>query len=189
MTTQRKKPSASSRSTTYLRIEGAPGVAEVVGAAEDEAGQDLLLLDALQPQLQVLSGSGVVRLHVVAEQAQNLHRVLQPQGGEDEREPLRGRRNATFPQRALTLLGIMTSCWALLMEPDSSFPRMTVPMSWEETENRHFSQLGKFLAHKKCVSEILALFKCVCVKVGGVNEGSNTPNCKHPQVDGQILSK
>lgn len=29
----------------------------------------------------------------------------------------------------LTLFGIMTNCWALLMDPDSSFPRITVPMS------------------------------------------------------------
>lgn len=26
----------------------------------------------------------------------------------------------------------MTNCWALLMDPDSSFPRITVPMSWRE---------------------------------------------------------
>lgn len=30
----------------------------------------------------------------------------------------------------LTLFGIMTSCCALLIEPDSSLPRITVPMSW-----------------------------------------------------------
>ena len=51
-------------------------MAEVLSVAEDEAGQDLLLLDALQTQLEVLPGVGVVRLHVVAQQAQHLHRVL-----------------------------------------------------------------------------------------------------------------
>lgn len=50
---------------TDLGVEGAPRVAEVLGVAQDEAGQDLLLLDALQPQLQVLARAGVVRLHVV----------------------------------------------------------------------------------------------------------------------------
>lgn len=29
----------------------------------------------------------------------------------------------------LTLLGIITSCWALLMHPDSNLPKITVPMS------------------------------------------------------------
>lgn len=63
--------------TAYLRVEGAPGVAQVVGAAQDEAREDFFLLDALQPQLEVLPGTRVVSLHVVAQQAQNLHRVLQ----------------------------------------------------------------------------------------------------------------
>lgn len=36
----------------------------------------------------------------------------------------------------LTRLGIMTSCWALLMHPDSSLPRITVPMSWKEGRKR-----------------------------------------------------
>lgn len=35
-------------------------------------------------------------------------------------------------RRGLTLFGIMTSCWALLMDPDSSFPRITVPISYKQ---------------------------------------------------------
>lgn len=61
----------------YLCIKGATWVAEVVGAAEDEPGKDFFLLNAFQPQLQILSGTSVVSLHVVTQQAQNLHRVLQ----------------------------------------------------------------------------------------------------------------
>lgn len=53
------------REGTDLGVKSAPRVAEVLGVAQDEAGQDLLLLNALQPQLQVLAGAGVVRLHVV----------------------------------------------------------------------------------------------------------------------------
>lgn len=53
------------REGTDLGVEGAARVAEVLVVAQDEAGQDLLLLDALQPQLQVLAWTGVVRLHVV----------------------------------------------------------------------------------------------------------------------------
>ena len=48
-----------------LGVEGAPRVAEVLCVTQDEAGQDLLFLDALQPQLEVLARPGVVRLHVV----------------------------------------------------------------------------------------------------------------------------
>ena len=51
-------------------------MAKVLCVAEDEAGQDLLLLNALQTQLEVLPGVGVVRLHIVAQQAQHLHCVL-----------------------------------------------------------------------------------------------------------------
>lgn len=49
----------------YLGVKGAPRVAEILAVAEDEAGEDLLLLNALESQLQVLSWSRVVRLHVV----------------------------------------------------------------------------------------------------------------------------
>lgn len=35
----------------------------------------------------------------------------------------------------LTLFGIMTSCCALLIEPDSSLPRITVPMSCRTHSN------------------------------------------------------
>ena len=61
---------------SYLGIEGASGVAEVLCVAEDEARQDLLLLDALQPQFEVLPGGGIVRLHVVTQQTEHLHGVL-----------------------------------------------------------------------------------------------------------------
>lgn len=60
----------------YLGIESAPRVAEVLAGAEDEAREDLLLLDTLEPQLQVLSWSCVVRLHVVREQSHNFHSLL-----------------------------------------------------------------------------------------------------------------
>lgn len=52
-------------------------MAEVVGAAEDKTREDFFLLNALQPQLQILPGTRVLRLHVVAQQAQHLHCVLQ----------------------------------------------------------------------------------------------------------------
>lgn len=61
----------------YLCVKGATWVAEVVGAAEDEPRKDFFFLDAFQSQLQILSRASVVRLHVVTQQAQNLHRVLQ----------------------------------------------------------------------------------------------------------------
>lgn len=61
----------------YLRIKGATGVAEVVGAAENKTGEDLLFFYALQSQLQVLSGARIICLHIVAEQAQHFHGVLQ----------------------------------------------------------------------------------------------------------------
>lgn len=40
-------------------------MAEVLGVTQDEAGQDLLFLDALEPQFEVLAGTGVFRLHVI----------------------------------------------------------------------------------------------------------------------------
>lgn len=52
-------------------------MAEVVRATEDKTRKDFFLLYALQPQLQVLPRTCVVRLHIVTQQAQNLHRVLQ----------------------------------------------------------------------------------------------------------------
>lgn len=61
----------------YLCVEGAARVAEVVRATEDKPREDLFLLDAFKPQLQVLPRSRVVCLHIVAQQAQDLHRVLQ----------------------------------------------------------------------------------------------------------------
>lgn len=61
----------------YLCVKGAPGVADVVGATEDKTREDFFLLDALQPQLQILPGTCIVRLHVVTQQAQYLHCVLQ----------------------------------------------------------------------------------------------------------------
>lgn len=88
----------------HLRVEGASRVAEVLGRAEDEAGQDLLLLDALQPQFKVLSRTRVLRLHVVRKQAEHLHGVL-PAGGErtmlgaPSPERTAGDREATYPVR------------------------------------------------------------------------------------------
>lgn len=41
----------------------------------------------------------------------------------------------------LTLFGIMTSCCALLMEPDSNLPRITIPMSWWNKESKMLIQL------------------------------------------------
>lgn len=50
---------------TDLGVKGATRVAEVLGVTQDEAGQDLLFLDALEPQFEVLAGTGVFRLHVI----------------------------------------------------------------------------------------------------------------------------
>ena len=61
----------------HLCVKGASSVTEVLSVAEEEAGQDLLLLNALQPQLQVLPGSSIICLHVVTQDAQHLHRVLE----------------------------------------------------------------------------------------------------------------
>lgn len=61
----------------YLCVKGATGVAEVVRATEDKTREDFFLLDALQPQLQILPRTCIVCLHVIAQQAQNLHSVLQ----------------------------------------------------------------------------------------------------------------
>lgn len=57
-------------------------MAEVLSVTEDEAWQDLLLLYALQSQLQVLSRRSIVCLHIITQQAQHLHCVLQ--GGMEE---------------------------------------------------------------------------------------------------------
>lgn len=160
----------------YLCVKGATWVAEVVGAAEDKPRKNFFLLDAFQPQLEILSRTSVIRLHIVAQQAQNLHRVLQDRpittrwkgnetysilktkatcGNEvflfhymlllnhrcpvDKMKPWSSFLLIVFFAVALghnrgnlTLFGIMTNCWALLMDPDSSFPRITVPMSWRE---------------------------------------------------------
>lgn len=45
----------------------------------------------------------------------------------------------------LTLLGIITSCWALLIDPDSNFPNITVPMSCKNT-HKHLLKLKQHSA-------------------------------------------
>lgn len=60
----------------HLCVKGAAGVAQVVRAAENEARQDLLFLNALQPQLQIFPWTRIICLHVIAQQAQYLHCVL-----------------------------------------------------------------------------------------------------------------
>lgn len=48
-------------------------------------------------------------------------------------------------RQSLTRFGIMVSCWALLMDPDSSFPRITVPMSFrEQPGQKNVNQLLKW---------------------------------------------
>lgn len=61
---------------TDLGIEGTPSVAKVLSVAEDEAWQDLLLFNAFESQLQVLSWASIIGFNIVGEQTQHLHSVL-----------------------------------------------------------------------------------------------------------------
>lgn len=50
---------------TDLGVESAPRVAQVLSITQDEARQDLLLLNALQTQLEVLAWPSIVRLRFI----------------------------------------------------------------------------------------------------------------------------
>lgn len=73
---------------TDLGVEGAPWVAEVLSITQDEARQDLLFLNALQPQLQVLTWPSIVCLHIIWQEAQHLHHMLHEERRQVEKQNL-----------------------------------------------------------------------------------------------------
>lgn len=87
---------------------------------------------------------------------------------------------------SLTLFGIMTSCCALLMEPDSSLPRITVPMSWWDRSQKSVTEKvreehGVFasirskdrtnlvfpveLSHQRNATDVLSVYKVIKLSV------------------------
>ena len=62
---------------TNLSIKGAAWMTEVLSVAQNKARKDLLLLNSLQPQFEVFTRPSIIRLHIIWQETQHLHHMLQ----------------------------------------------------------------------------------------------------------------